>query len=271
MDIIFKSGKYLYATALIAFSALQFITGNFVVGRAPGWEWATTVTPAWAYLTGIILLVAGAAIISNKNAAGAAGIVGLLILLAPVVRFIPVVIADNSFGGDWTNFFKSLALAGGSFIIASSLKDKSQPHNSSIFAGLINTLIPIGRFLIAAFFLVGGIQHFIFADFVKFLVPVWIPAPLFWTYFAGISLIAAGLGLVISKTVRVASLLSGLMIFIWMLILHLPRAIASPLDVNEWLGCFETMAFSGILFVLAREWGIGSLASENLPVSLEIN
>ena len=90
-----------------------------------------------------------------------------------------------------------------------------------------------------------------FADFVKTLVPAWIPGSLFWTYFAGIALLLAGVGLIIKKTVRLAALLSGIMIFTWMIILHIPRAIASLQEIGEWLGCVETMAFSGSLFVLS--------------------
>jgi len=250
MDTILKSGRYLYGLALIAFGILQFINDIFVVGRAPTWEWATASNATtWAYVSGALLVAAGVAVLVNKKARTAASIVGILILLGPVIRFIPVVLADKNFGGDWTNFFKSLALAGGSFIIAGSIPRESIAKNT--FNDLISKLIPAGRFLIAAFFIVGGIQHFMFAEFVTTLVPAWIPGKLFWTYFAGIALLAAGAGLIIPGTVRLAALLSGLMIFTWMLILHIPRALASPHEVGEQLGCIETLAFSGILFVLA--------------------
>jgi hypothetical protein len=52
---------------------------------------------------------------------------------------------------------------------------------------------------------------------------------------------------------RLASLLVGVMIFLWVLMLHIPRAIADPYTNvgNEWASVFEALAFSGIAFMLA--------------------
>lgn len=252
MNTLLNSGRYFYGLAFLLFGITQFITGMFVVGRAPTWAWATPmVVSSWAYLSGAILVAAGAAVLANKRAREAASIIGILIVVAPVIRYIPLILADKDFGGAWTAFFKSLALAGGSYIIAVSVR-RDPTGNLSFFDNLIGTLAPAGRFLIALFFIAGGIQHFIFYQFVQTMIPAWIPGPLFWTYFAGIALIAAGIGLTIHKTTRLAAILSGLMIFTWMLILHIPRALADPENLNEWLGCMETLAFSGILFTLAN-------------------
>lgn len=252
MNRLLKPGQALYAMALVALGVTQYVVGMFVVGRSPTWNWASSsLVTAWAYLSGAVLIGAGVAIFANRKGREAACLIGLMLLLAPVIRFIPVIAADKNFGGDWTNFFKSLALAGGSFIVANSIP--ANPGDSrSLLSGLANQLAPLGRFAIALFFLCAGIQHYLFDGFVKTLVPAWIPpGQLFWTYFAGVALFSAGVGLLLKKTVYWAALLSGIMIFTWMIILHFPRAIASPHDTNEWLGCIETMAFSGILFVLA--------------------
>jgi uncharacterized membrane protein YphA (DoxX/SURF4 family) len=97
------------------------------------------------------------------------------------------------------------------------------------------------------------LQHFIYADFVATLVPAWIPGHYFWTYFAGIALIAGGAGLIIPQTARLAATLTGLMIFLWVVLLHIPRALAAvgPQIRNEWTAVFEALFFSGIAFVLA--------------------
>ncbi len=209
---LLKSGRALFATALIVFGIIQFITGSFVVGRAPTWTWAQSAVSVWAYLTGTVLMIAGVAILTNRKAQMAVIVIGIMILLGPVIRLIPVIAVDRNFGGDWTNFFKSLALAGCSFIVASSIR--ASPGNSQPGSITMNErLETTGRIFIALFFICGGIQHFKFADFVKTLVPAWIPGQLFWTYFAGIALLLAGAGLMIRKTVSLAALLSGLMIF----------------------------------------------------------
>jgi hypothetical protein len=39
-----------------------------------------------------------------------------------------------------------------------------------------------GPLLLAGFLILGGIQHFVYADFVARLVPAWIPGSHFWVY-----------------------------------------------------------------------------------------
>lgn len=101
--------------------------------------------------------------------------------------------------------------------------------------------------------ILGGIQHFLFVDFVASLVPAWIPGHVFWTYFAGVALIAGGTGLILPQTVRLAAPLAGLMMFLWVLLLHIPRAMAAApaQSRNEWTAVFEALTMSGIAFVLA--------------------
>ena len=62
------------------------------------------------------------------------------------------------------------------------------------------------------------------------------------------ALIAGGIGLFISRTARLAALLSGLMVFSWFWIVHIPRTF---LTVSDGIAVFEALAFSGIAFVIA--------------------
>jgi uncharacterized membrane protein len=100
---------------------------------------------------------------------------------------------------------------------------------------------------------VFGYMHFLYPDFVATLVPNWIPGHLFWTYFAAVALIASGLGILLNIQRRLAALLLGIMLFLWVIMLHIPRAVvALPADHgNEWASVFEALAFSGMAFLLA--------------------
>ncbi|HXE80565.1 MAG TPA: hypothetical protein VNK41_07425 [Vicinamibacterales bacterium] len=80
-----------------------------------------------------------------------------------------------------------------------------------------------GRVALAALFILGGIQHFIWTDVVAALVPAWIPGPYFWTWFAGIALVARGAGMLVPRTTALAERLSALMVFLWVLMLHVPQ------------------------------------------------
>ncbi|MGH9400842.1 MAG: hypothetical protein ACRD2P_01900, partial [Terriglobia bacterium] len=70
----------------------------------------------------------------------------------------------------------------------------------------------LGRFLLAAPMILFGVDHFIFAPFVATIVPPWIPWRLFWVYFCGVALFAAGLSIIVKRQAHLAAALLGTMI-----------------------------------------------------------
>jgi uncharacterized membrane protein YphA (DoxX/SURF4 family) len=58
-------------------------------------------------------------------------------------------------------------------------------------------------------------------------------------------------GILVPKTARLAATMTGIMILLWVLLLHIPRAVADPHAAGETSGVFEALAFSGIAFILA--------------------
>jgi hypothetical protein len=61
-------------------------------------------------------------------------------------------------------------------------------------------------------------------------------------------LVAGGLGLFLPQTAALAALMSGLMVFSWFWIVHLPRTL---LGISDSLAVFEALAVSGIALVLS--------------------
>ena len=242
MNKLLQSGRYLFALAMIAFGIQQLIIGRFIMTRV-----TTTVGgTATAYFMGATLIVAGILIVLQKNVKWAVNSIAVIILLWAVVPHIPGVLADRNLGGEWTNFFKALSLLAGTFLLLDSDK-KSNARNQTT---VLTTRIIFGVFLI-----ICGIQHFLFVNFVNALVPSWIPPnPTFWTYFAGGALLAGGVGLLIPQTAQLAATLSGIMILTWFFVLHVPRALADPKNAGEWTGCCESLALSGVLFVLVSKF-----------------
>ena len=163
-----------------------------------------------------------------------------------MARNLPLALADANFGGPWTRLGKAIALGGGALAIAASARKCDQ--------GRTATLTIIGRLALGAFLIASGIQHFLFPDAVTTLVPTWIPGARMWAYIAGVALIAGGAGLIVPQTTRIAGLSVGLMLFTWVCILHIPRALAAlPANQrNEWTAVFEALAFAGIALMLAE-------------------
>jgi uncharacterized membrane protein YphA (DoxX/SURF4 family) len=85
------------------------------------------------------------------------------------------------------------------------------------------------------------------------LIPAWIPGALFWTYFGAVALIGAGVCFLLNIKLRLIGILAGIMLLLWFIVLHIPRAIANP-DMekgNEITSVFQALAFSGISFLIA--------------------
>ena len=129
---------------------------------------------------------------------------------------VPVATADCRWCAQWTSALKTLALSGGAWLVAATA-------TSSVRVRLL--MAGAGRIFFAAFLVLCAIQHFIWASAVAGLVPAWISHRLFWTYVAGTALAAGAVGILIPKTRRLAGGLTGIMIFSWVFLVHLPRAI----------------------------------------------
>jgi uncharacterized membrane protein len=243
MEKLIKPGRLIFSSGFIALGIVCFISKDFIIGRPPAWPESIAINPALAYITGTLVMISGLAIIVDKNTTGAALLIALLILLFSISRHIP------QFMNDWANAYKSMALFGGCLIVASSgFGNKDGFRNSE---KIKKYFLFTGTVLLAAFFIVCAYAHFKFAEFVKNLIPDYIPFHSFWTYFAGICLFAGGIGLLIPRTRKWAALLSGIMVLGWFLLLHIPRFIANTNDVSDRMGVCESFIFVGIFFVLA--------------------
>jgi uncharacterized membrane protein len=238
-------GRLFFAIAIVAFGIQQLGTAGFVrlVPPLPAW----IPEPAlWARLIGLVLIVLGVAIGARRGARWAAAMLGALIFLSILFLHLPLAFTNPGAGFMWTNPAKALAMLGGVIILAGAL-----PEEDSGIARLFRKLMPLGPLFLGGFLILGGIQHFVYADFVAQLVPSRIPGARFWVYFTGIALIAGGIGIVLPKTQRLAATMSGIMIFLWVVLLHIPRALADVHDAGETSGVFEALALSGIAFILA--------------------
>lgn len=121
-------------------------------------------------------------------------------------------------------------------------------------------LITLGSVFVAVSLAVFAAEHFRGAKFLKFLVPAWMPARLFWAYFVGFAHISAATSLTARKFVRLSSTLLGVMFLLFVLMIHLPNVAAHPKDRIMWAIALRDLSFSGGAWALA-----GLLAQKSSP------
>lgn len=250
-----RIGNWFYGIALIVYGIQQLWYANFRTVQLPAWQSYLPLLPAWAYLTGVGLIVAGAAIISGRKAREASLLIGSVFLLL----FLLVQIPYEMFGdpnsslhlGVWTNALKGLALSGGAFVMAGSFA-KNDSQQSSFFK-ISEKLIPFGPLFFSITMISFGIAHFLYAEGVSTLVPSYFPDPVFWTLLAGVLLIGSGFAITLKIRRGAIAMLFSIALFFWVFLLHLPRAINDPsaLRGNEVSSCFDALAFCGIALVIS--------------------
>jgi len=251
MDKLIPFGRILFALSMLGLGVEHFIFGQFVTGRAPSWPESLAGETAWAYVSGVIVIAAAAAMLVGKLARLGAIVLAALIFAWALLRHIPVILSSEVLSPDWTSTVKALAFTGGALAMAATSPAVSFIRN----AGLSKLVNLRGEFILAAticlavFMVNNGLQHFIYIDFVASLIPTWFPGdPVFWSYFASVALFAGALGMLYPRTAYLAALLTALMVFSWVWIVHLPRTFVS---VSDMIAIFEAPAIAGIAFVIA--------------------
>jgi uncharacterized membrane protein len=246
-----RFGRILFALSIIGLGVEHFVFGQFVTGRAPAWPQSLPGQEIWAYATGLIIVLAGAAMVMEKQGRLAAFSFAVLIFLWALLRHIPVIAATEVLSPNYTKAVKALALVGGGLIAAATFGKFESPRFPKVVA-LANrdgTLLAIGTVCLAVFMVNNGLQHFIYRDFVASLIPAWFPGDaVFWTRASAFMLFAGAAGMLYRRTAYLASLLTGVMIFAWVWIVHVPRFFVG---ISDQIAVFEAPAMAGIAFMIA--------------------
>jgi uncharacterized membrane protein len=111
----------------------------------------------------------------------------------------------------------------------------------------------LGRIFVAISLVVFGVQHFIQGGFVATLVPAFMPGRLFWAYFVGVAFVAAAFGILTRMLARPAATMLGVMFFLFVVLLHLPRIAGNSANGDEWTSGFVALAMCGGAWILASD------------------
>ena len=259
MDKLIKAGRLFFCLGLAAIAFQQFFYGDlrpvFLPASWPSWIHGFSI---WGYLSGAAIIVACAFILLGKRSKIISLYLGGFFLLLFLVFHAPFLLFVNEYLpyhlGLWTDPLKELALSGGAFLVAGSFPETKPNGEKEIFIiRLLEKLIPFGILFFCITMISFGIDHFFYTDFVATLVPAWFPDHTFWAYFGGVALIGSGVAIVLNIRRKTIAILLAVMLFIWFIILHIPRALADPFgnQGNEVTSVFEALAFSGTALLIA--------------------
>lgn len=107
----------------------------------------------------------------------------------------------------------------------------------------------LGRWLFILPFAAFGFLHFGPLEFSLPYIPDYLPAPAFWVYFTGVCLIAFTLSAALRKLDGLAAILLGVMLLLFVLMIHVPKAIEG--DFLQVIATFRDTAMAGAAFLYA--------------------
>lgn len=153
----------------------------------------------------------------------------------------------------WNVFWPYFAGVALSVIGLSVIIKKETPQEHGL-----DKIVPFGRLFFAVPMAVFGAQHFTATIFVVRMIPSWIPCHLFWAYLVGAALIASALSIVVKKQARLAATLLGVMLLLFVLLMHIPNLAANPHDRILLAVALRDLSFGGGALVFAgaqtEEW-----------------
>jgi uncharacterized membrane protein len=241
---LLRFGRLLFALTVVGSGIFQLVTGRFVslVPVHPG-----RLPPPWqVYPVGVLLGLIGIALLVRRAVPAAAITLGALLLFLFLGFSLPLALKQASTGYVWVDPLMILALLGG-VGLAAIRRDGSRGGS---LERIFETATRFAPWALAAFLVFCGLTHFPYAKYVASLIPPWIPAHMFWTYFAAIALIAGGVGVLVPRTARLAAMLSGIMLCSWFFLVHIPLAMKTQ-SAGELSRGFQALSDSAVAFMLA--------------------
>lgn len=234
-------GPLLEGVALAVFATEHFLAARDLMPIVPRWLPGPLF---WTYFVGAALLAAAISFIAWRHVRWSAPLLALLFLIIVATIDVPNLPQHAHERLFWTLTVRELCFAGGAMVLAGSV----WPRASSAGAMLMQT----GRFIIAVTFVFYAIEHFLFPRFVpgvplEKLTPPWFPAPVLLSYFVGITLLLAGVGLLIRRTIRIAAAAAGIVLLLLTLFFYLPIMVTelhSQLAVEGINYVFDTLLFA---------------------------
>jgi len=118
-------------------------------------------------------------------------------------------------------------------------------------AGGLEKLVAMGPAFFASPLAAFGTEHLLYARSIASIIPAWIPAHLFWTYFVGCALICGGAALALRIYPHLVAALLGFMFVCFVLMIHIPNVAAQPNNRIFWALVFRDLSFGGGALALA--------------------
>lgn len=192
----------------------------------------------------LTILFSGAVLVGWRRRAAAVCLAALVFLWLALTD-APIAVSHANVVVAW------LAVAEVAFVMCGALLLACWPGKERMPV-VLETHGPLAaRIVCGVALLIFGLSHFAYAKFTAGMVPAWLPERLFWAYATGAGHVAAGLSVLSGVLMRLSTRLLTLMMGSFVLLVHIPRVIATSGDAAEVKLLFAASALCGTAWILA--------------------
>ncbi|MGH8093382.1 MAG: DoxX family membrane protein [Chthoniobacterales bacterium] len=251
-------GVHIASVGHAAFAATMIVLG--VMGLRKG-----DFTPVWApvpkgvparevlvYLCAIISLGSGLGLLWRRTAAAASRALLAWFLFWLLLLKVPEVFPAPTLLGSWYGCAETAVMVAGAWVLYSRFAADWERRRFGFAAG--DKGVRGARVLYSLALIFFGVGQFAYLKQTAVLVPAWLPGPVFWAYFTGVTFIAAGLAVVIGVCARLAAALSALQMGTFIVLVWLPIVAAGHISAFQWGEFVVTCALTAGAWVVADSY-----------------
>jgi len=259
MDSPIRPSRAAFAAALIGLGILGLIYGN----SSEVWEpipKSLPGRPVIMYLCAVVALATGTGLLLRASVMLACRVLLSFLLLWLVLLKLPALLFAPQVMVGWESFAETATLSAGGWCLFAARAGDWEHRHLKFAVG--ESGIRAARLLLIAALPMIGLSHFVYHDMTASLVPQWLGFPLGWTYLTGAGSLAAAAGMLFAIFPRLAVSLEAAMLWIFTLLVWVPRVASGPHDQGNWSELLVSAAIASGAWLVADTYrGVPWLAS----------
>ena len=245
-----QPSRIAFAVSMIALGLVSIVYGNdsFVWVLIPDMPGSATLV----YLCGLVLLAAGIGLLTNQWLLKACRVLVVFLLLWLIILKVIWLLYSPFTALRWESLGETSAILAGALCLLANNASEWEKQKAGFIVG--DKGIRVARYLLILAVVTFGIAHFAYADMTANLVPGWLPFHLFFAYATGIASLAAAAGMLFGFYTRLAANLEALMLWLFTLLVWIPRVTTAPHDQGNWTEWILSAAIASGAWLVAETY-----------------
>ncbi|HEX6661990.1 MAG TPA: hypothetical protein VF067_09000 [Sphingomicrobium sp.] len=235
--------RSVFALTFVGIGVIGLVSGTF----APIWNPVPDATPArglLAYLSTLVALACGAALLAKRTAAWAALALTIFLILWTAAFKFPYIVRGPLVEGSYQSNGENWVLIAAAWVLYAELAGTRRLLSSELGVRIAWLLYGLG---LIAF----GLSHFFYLELTAPLVPSWLPGPVFWAYATGTIYTVCGLAIATNLAPRLGALGAAGNITLITVLVWGPMVAAGALSSMHWQETVVSCALMAASWVLA--------------------